>query len=119
MAWGYRVVLNRGGFRLFEVYGDEEAPEGWCEATPSGDTLEELREDLQAMLEAIPEREDQVSTMHDLWMPDRLSAEEFDRAALKDCQNTVEAYQRGSVTVRYIVDGEGKAVAMCVQEASS
>ena len=62
MTWNYRVVCTTDGeeesFAIYEVYyDDEDRPEARTEqpASPAGETLEELQEDLQAYLRALSE----------------------------------------------------------------
>lgn len=62
MTWNYRVVRTTQGdeewFAIYEVYYDDDGrPEARTEepASPAGETLEELQEDLQWYLRALQE----------------------------------------------------------------
>jgi hypothetical protein len=51
--WNYRVVRNGDYLGICEVYYTDGKPDGHCEATPGGDTLEEIKQDLGYMHEAL------------------------------------------------------------------
>lgn len=51
--WNYRIVRNGDYLGICEVYYTDGKPDGYCEATPGGDTIEELRQDLEYMCEAL------------------------------------------------------------------
>ncbi len=55
MAWNYRILKDsHGAYRLVELYqNDDGAISGWCEVdSERGETIEELKNDLQHRLEA-------------------------------------------------------------------
>jgi len=51
--WNYRIVRNGDYLGMCEVYYTNGKPDGYCEATPGGDTIDELRQDLEYMCEAL------------------------------------------------------------------
>lgn len=58
-SWNYRVMdLTKegeaeGGFGLIEVYyNDDGEITGWCPSLPFGDTVDDLVDDLAAMIDA-------------------------------------------------------------------
>lgn len=57
MTWNYRVFKDEhGGYSIRDTfYGNKGRVEGWASEPvyPYGDTVEELRQDLKLMLEAL------------------------------------------------------------------
>lgn len=56
MNWNYRVVRNEDGLRIFDVYYDEAGQPISTHEQPThvyGDTIEEMKEQLSLMLEAL------------------------------------------------------------------
>ena len=51
--WNYRIVRRGDYLGMCEVYYTNGKPDGLCEATPGGDTIDELRRDLEYMCEAL------------------------------------------------------------------
>lgn len=58
MSWNYRVVRNAEGLRIFDVYYDSEGSPVGTNASPTyvyGESVEDLRDQLMLMLEALKE----------------------------------------------------------------
>jgi hypothetical protein len=56
--WTYRVIQKEGAYAIYEVYYDDQGTvEAWTESPVAaiGETLEELRQDLEWQLEALDE----------------------------------------------------------------
>jgi hypothetical protein len=52
--WNYRVVrVEEDEYEIREVYYDDDRITGFCHRVPGGSTVDELRTDLQHMLEAL------------------------------------------------------------------
>jgi hypothetical protein len=56
MSWNYRIIKDNDGLRIFDVYYDEAGHPIATHAVPSyvyGDTVDDLREQLALMSEAL------------------------------------------------------------------
>ncbi|RFA30017.1 hypothetical protein CAI21_07305 [Alkalilimnicola ehrlichii] len=56
MRWNYRIVRKQGVLAVFEVYYDEDGKPETCTAdpvAPQGETLDELRGDLEHYVAAL------------------------------------------------------------------
>ena len=61
MSWNYRVLRSIEGkkvqwynYRIIEVYYDDAGkPNGWCESSPRGNDINDLRLDLNLMRGAL------------------------------------------------------------------
>ena len=51
--WTYRIVRRGKYLSICEVYYTNGKACGLCEATPGGDTIDELRQDLEYMCDAL------------------------------------------------------------------